>query len=49
MPTGIQIDYVGRQGLNAVFGEQIVGQRVPDILVQFRHGISTFDCNLEIP
>jgi len=37
------IDYAGRQGQNAIFGDRMVGQRFPDVTVQFQYNISNRD------
>lgn len=37
------VDHADRQAFNTLFGEQLVGSRRPDVLVQFQYGISAND------
>lgn len=37
-------DYAGRQAMNALFGDQVVAQRSPDILCLFQYNVAAADC-----
>lgn len=41
--ANIGTDFAQRQNINAMFGDKMVGRRVPDILVQFQYGLSAND------